>query len=192
MTIDQTTGYLYTVFYDRRNYSDANTDVYMARSTDGGTTWINERVSASPFAPTSGTFFGDYNNITAANGRVRPMWTRLTGSGLSVWTALIDFPIGINPISSRIPQSFSLHQNYPNPFNPSTKIRYDIPKRSSGETTLKVYDQLGREIATLVNEKLSPGSYEINWDAADFASGVYYYKLVSGSFTETKKMMLVK
>ena len=192
MTIDQTTGFLYTVFYDRRNYADANTDVYMARSTDGGTTWINERVSASPFAPTSGTFFGDYNNITAANGRVRPMWTRLTGSGLSIWTALIDFPIGIDPISSQIPETFALQQNYPNPFNPSTKIRYDIPKSSSGETTLKVYDQLGREVATLVNEKLNPGSYEINWDAADYANGVYYYKLVSGSFTETKKMVLVK
>ena len=119
------------------------------------------------------------------------MWTRLAGN-LSVWTALIDIPVGINTSNSQIPESFALHQNYPNPFNPSTKIRYDIPKRSSGETTLKVYDQLGREIATLVNEKLSPGSYEINWDAADFASGVYYYKLVSGSFTETKKMVLVK
>ena len=192
MTIDQTTGFLYTVFYDRRNYSDANTDVFLARSTDGGDTWINERISASPFAPTSFTFFGDYNNITAAHGRVRPIWTRLSPNQLSIWTALIDFPIGINPISSQIPKSFALQQNYPNPFNPSTKIRYDIPKQSSGETTLKVYDQLGREVATLVNDKLNPGSYEINWDAADYASGVYYYKLVSGSFTETKKMVLLK
>jgi len=191
MTIDQVTGIIYVVFYDRRNYTTANTDVYLAHSTDGGNTWINERISASPFLPTSGTFFGDYIGISAASGRVRPMWTRLSGS-LSVWTALIEFPVGVNTSNNQVPETFALQQNYPNPFNPSTKIRYDIPKQSSGETTLKVYDQLGREVATLVNEKLNPGSYEINWDATDYASGVYYYKLVSGSFTETKKMVLVK
>jgi len=192
MTIDQTTGYLYTVFYDRRNYTTASTDVYMARSTDGGTTWINERISTSPFSPTSQTFFGDYNNITAANGRVRPIWTRLTGGGLSVWTALIDFPVGINPVNNEIPKSFALNQNYPNPFNPTTKIRFDIPKQVSGASTLKVYDQLGREVATLFSGNLNPGSYEINWDAADNASGVYFYTLESGSLKATKKMMLIK
>jgi hypothetical protein len=199
MTIDQVTGYLYTVFYDRRNYADANTDVFMARSTDGGNTWINERISASPFTPTSSTFFGDYNNITAANGRVRPMWTRLTGSGLSVWTALIDFPIGINPVSSQIPESFALYQNYPNPFNPSTKIRFDIPTNAAGETTLKVYDQLGREVASLLNQNLAAGTYEINWDASEHASGVYYYTLKvrqagssTGYYLQSKKMVITK
>jgi hypothetical protein len=192
MTIDQVTGYLYLVFYDRRNYSNANTDVFMARSTDGGTTWINERISDSPFLPNSSTFFGDYNNITAANGRVRPMWTRLTGSGLSVWTALIDFPVGVNPVASQIPKSFILYQNYPNPFNPTTKIRFDIPTNAAGETTLKVYDQLGREVASLLNQNLAAGTYEINWDASDLPSGVYFYKLETTSLSETKKLVLVK
>ena len=72
MAIDQVTGYVYIVFYDRRNYTNTSTDVYLARSTNGGTTWVNERISTSPFTPNSGTFFGDYNGITAYNGKVRP------------------------------------------------------------------------------------------------------------------------
>ena len=121
MAIDQVTGYVYVVFYDRRNYSNNQTDVYLAHSTDGGNTWINERISTSPFTPNSGTFFGDYNGISAYNGKVRPMWTRLVSGQLSVWTAIVDYPVGIHTVSNEIPASYSLSQNYPNPFNPSTE-----------------------------------------------------------------------
>ena len=75
MTIDQTSGYLYFVFYDRRNYSNDSTDVYMAISMDGGNTFINRKISQSPFFPNEGVFFGDYTNITANNGVIRPIWT---------------------------------------------------------------------------------------------------------------------
>jgi hypothetical protein len=192
MAIDQATGFLYCVFYDRRNYTDNNTDVYMARSTDGGDTWTNERISTSPFNPTSGTFFGDYNGITAANGIVRPIWTRLVSGSLSVWTAIIDFPLGVDPMNTEIPTAFVLHQNYPNPFNPTTKIRFEIPVQAAGDVSLRVFDLLGRETATLVNGHLSAGTYEINWDAADHASGLYFYTLKAGTFIETKKMVITK
>jgi hypothetical protein len=192
MAIDQVTGFLYTVFYDRRNYTDNNTDVYMARSTNGGTTWINERISASPFLPGSSTFFGDYIGISAYNGRVRPMWMRLVGGALSVWTAIIDIPVGVEPVKNEIPNTFALHQNYPNPFNPTTKIRFEIPKQAEGEVSLKVYDLLGKEVASLVNGNLNAGNYEINWDAAEYSSGVYFYTLRASTYTETKRMVITK
>lgn len=90
MSIDQTDGTIYTVFYDRRAYKDDATDVYMAYSKDGGETFINEKISDKPFNPSAFNFFGDYNNISAHNGIVRPIWTRADGVRLSVWTALID------------------------------------------------------------------------------------------------------
>ncbi len=92
---------------------------------------------------------------------------------------------------------FVLNQNYPNPFNPITVINYSIPNvgqfaKSSHNVTLKVYDVLGREIATLVNEKQSPGNYEITFDAIGFPSGIYFYKLTAGNFTKVRKMILMK
>lgn len=90
MSIDPITGYIYIVFYDRRNYFDEQTDVYLATSTDGGETFVNEKISESPFRPTPLVFFGDYNNISAYNGVVRPIWTRLDQGKHSIWTALID------------------------------------------------------------------------------------------------------
>jgi hypothetical protein len=84
---------------------------------------------------------------------------------------------------------YSLEQNFPNPFNPSTTIRYQIP--NDGLVTLKVYDILGSEVTTLVNEQKSTGSYEVNFDASRLASGVYIYKITSGNFVSSKKMLLV-
>jgi len=91
MTIDQSNGNIYAVFYDRRNYSDTQTDVYLAFSTDGGEHFTNQKISESPFTPDKSVFFGDYTNITAYNGKVRPIWVRLDAKGLSIYTAIIDF-----------------------------------------------------------------------------------------------------
>jgi hypothetical protein len=90
MTVDQVTGYVYCVFYDRRNYTDKQTDVYLAVSRDGGATFENMKISKEPFDPSKYVFFGDYNHISAHNGMVRPIWTRLHNGVLSVWTALIQ------------------------------------------------------------------------------------------------------
>jgi len=86
--------------------------------------------------------------------------------------------------------NFNLGQNYPNPFNPSTQIRYSVVK--DGLVSLKVYDVLGREIATLVNEQQQPGSYEIKWDASDISSGIYFYQFKTKDYVDTKKMILLK
>lgn len=99
-------------------------------------------------------------------------------------------PTGVQPISNGIPDSYKLQQNYPNPFNPSTKISYSLPR--AGNVKLVVFDALGREIAILVNKQMNPGSYEVTWDASNYPSGVYFYKLTSGDYTETRKMILIK
>ena len=112
-------------------------------------------------------------------------------SGGDVW--LIKTTPDVNTVIQNndiIILDFSLHQNYPNPFNPSTTIKYSIPKLSL--VTIKFYDVLGSEVATLVNEEKSVGIYEMNWNASNLPSGVYFYQLKAGSFIETKKMILLK
>lgn len=97
---------------------------------------------------------------------------------------------GINKIINSLPENFSLSQNYPNPFNPTTIIKFSIP--NSQFATLKIYDILGREIATLVNEEKLPGNYEVKFNESNLASGVYLYRLQAGSFSQTKKFVLMK
>jgi hypothetical protein len=99
-------------------------------------------------------------------------------------------PTGVENIGKEFPKEFILEQNYPNPFNPSTSIRYAIS--SSQFVSLKGYDVLGKEVATLVNEEKEQGVYDIAFDASGLASGIYFYKLQIGSFVETKKMILLK
>ncbi len=97
---------------------------------------------------------------------------------------------GIMNISSEVPEGFSLSQNYPNPFNPMTKLKFQLPNNSF--VKLAVFDMPGKEIETLVNEYLQAGTYVYEWNALTLPSGVYFYKLTSGNYTETKKMVLVK
>jgi subtilisin-like proprotein convertase family protein len=101
-----------------------------------------------------------------------------------------DNPIGIKLISSETVKEFALFQNFPNPFNPFTKIKYQI--KNSNFVSLKVYDILGKEITTLINEKQSPGKYEVSFGGSNFPSGIYFYKLEAGDFTDVKRMVLVK
>ena len=289
MTIDQTTGVLYFVFYDRRNTSNNFTDVYVARSTDGGETFTNFKVSESSFNPSSSVFFGDYTNIAAYNKKIYPIWMRLDTSTLTVWTAMIndstevipveltnfsanvmdgkvnlkwqtaseinnlgfeiqrkqvhssqsavinndwttigfvygkgttiestdynfvDEPITSGFYSYRLKQldfngdyeysnefdvnfiladDFRLSQNYPNPFNPSTTIEYQIPQSSF--VTIKVYDALGKEVVTLVNEEKPAGIHEVNFEPKDLTSGLYLYKISAVGFEQTRKMLLLK
>jgi hypothetical protein len=104
-------------------------------------------------------------------------------------------PIGIKQIGKNVPTSFELYQNFPNPFNPTTKIRFTIPSAGAYGNIpfrLVIYDVLGREVTTLVNEQLKPGSYEVEWNASNYPSGVYFYKLMAGDFSDTKRMVLIK
>ena len=105
----------------------------------------------------------------------------------------------INSISNEVPSDYKLFQNYPNPFNPGTMIRFQITKSENGKgkienglIMLKVYDILGKEVSTLVNERLQPGTYEVPFSNKQLSSGIYLYKLEAGNFTDTKQMLLVK
>ena len=103
---------------------------------------------------------------------------------------------GVRNINNIVPENCKLFQNYPNPFNPKTKIMFDVILdsrfRGNDKVVLKAYDIMGREVQTLVNESLKPGTYEASLDGSMLNSGVYFYKLTSGNFSETKKMLLIK
>ena len=289
LTIDQTTGHLFVIFYDRRNTNGTATDVYVAKSIDGGETFDNFKISQTSFTPTASIFFGDYTNIAAFNRKVYPIWMRMDGTALGVWNAIVHDSSAIIPVELtnftssvengrvilswetatetnnkefeiersltqtlskgegfniwkvigfvngngtttqkqfysfidnpskdgnyfyRIKQvdfdgsfkysneievnfqniaSFTLLQNYPNPFNPTTTISYQVPH--TNHVLLKIFDALGSEIATLVNEIKQAGTHEITFDASKLPSGLYLYRMIANDQTFTRKMMLAK
>jgi hypothetical protein len=101
--------------------------------------------------------------------------------------------IGIEPNGNGIPDGFNLHQNYPNPFNPATKIKFSIPQNLGDKNiSLTIFDVLGNEVSKLIEGKLTPGDHEIEWNAENMPSGVYFYKLENSSFSLTKKMIVLK
>lgn len=115
------------------------------------------------------------------------------GWGTSSWSEVWSFTTLVTAVEEQepqIPSRYFLYQNHPNPFNPTTIFRFGI--RDAGVVVLKIYDLLGREAATVVNERLAPGTYTRQWDASGLTSGVYYYRLGAGSYVETKKLMLVR
>ncbi|MCW9094394.1 MAG: S8 family serine peptidase, partial [Ignavibacteriaceae bacterium] len=122
-------------------------------------------------------------------------WWRIKAFNAAGWSEFSDvwsFSVVITSLEddNRLPIEYSLKQNYPNPFNPITTIKYSVPQTS--KVVIKVFDILGNEIETLVNEEKLLGTYELNWNAANLPSGVYFYQIKAGSFVETKKMVLMK
>jgi len=188
MTIDQTNGYLYFVYYDRRAYTDNQTDVYLAWSADGGETFTNVKISESPFVPNDNIFFGDYNNISAHNNMVRPIWTRMDNGIRSIYTAIVDMTVGLEQ-ENAIP--FSIAQNFPNPFNTSTVINYKI--RESGQVSLKLFDQTGRVVAVLIDQKWHErGKYDFVFQNEPYRlkAGVYFYEIQAGAYSTHRKMII--
>jgi hypothetical protein len=114
----------------------------------------------------------------------------LNSVGVQIIPGIGNTPTGIDDHSIELVKEYKLEQCYPNPFNPSTKIKYSIPQSSS--VVIKVFDILGKEIETLVNEEKPARSYEVEFNATNLPSGVYFYQLISGNFVETKKMILLK
>jgi hypothetical protein len=110
--------------------------------------------------------------------------------GYKVTLHFKQFITGVSSEGTDIPTSYRLHQNYPNPFNPSTTISFSLPSKSF--VTLKVFDLIGREVATIVNEELPPGNHTKQWNADNLSSGVYFYRLQADSFTQTKKLVLLR
>jgi hypothetical protein len=158
-------------------YTAGNGGVF--RSTDNGQTFSNLNFTNSSTPVLSHINFGVIRASVGVSG---------TANG-GVWTyveAIIQSASNENEIASE----YRLFQNYPNPFNPATVVRYSLS--GNGHVSLKIYDVLGNEIVTMVNSVLPAGTYSAEWNAADYPSGVYYYKLISDNFSGTKKMLLLK
>ena len=151
-------------------------------------------------APFTGTYkpfkpLSQFINSNPAGLWILKVYDRAAGNTgfFKAWGLTIDIsnnPIGINSISAEVPQRFSLKQNYPNPFNPVTNINFSIPK--TGLVKLTVYDAAGKITAELFNGELEAGTYNYDFDASQLASGIYFYKLESNDFSQTKKMVLIK
>ncbi|MCX6164851.1 MAG: T9SS type A sorting domain-containing protein [Ignavibacteriae bacterium] len=128
---------------------------------------------------------GNYNAISQARPG-RGIWAVRSNGGISFHTLLMD----INKIGTASPNKYELFQNYPNPFNPVTNINFQIPQ--TGFVTMKVYDALGKEVQTLIEQELKSGFYETKFNAENLSSGIYFYKLATDKFTDVKKMVVVK
>ncbi len=160
-----------------------------------------------------GGIIKDVSSVSSDKGRLTGAFTssgnsllawadkRLDGNGIYAqelnYNGQLGIITGVSELGGIIPNRFALEQNYPNPFNPSTRIEFRIPARPAGGAnfgfvSLKVFDLLGREVATLVNETKPAGTYDATFNANNLSSGVYFYRLQSGSYVETKRMMLVK
>jgi hypothetical protein len=164
--------------------------LYALQHAEFGPPWLNNK----------GRLFRIQNGVvdTLISGMQRPSGMVFNPNGDLFITSIQDdnilkisnLPVGVEDENNFVADDFSLEQNYPNPFNPSTAIRYQVS--GSSNVSLKVYDVLGNEVATLVNEEESAGSYEVNFNAAGLSSGIYFYKLQAGILVETKKMILLK
>jgi len=152
---------------------------WLFKTTDGGYNWARENTSTN-----NNTF----ESIEFVNDTIG--WTCSTGGVIMHTTTGGQTLVTVKNISTEIPSKYSLSQNYPNPFNPTTNIKFSIV--NAGEVKLVVYDIQGREVRTLVNESLKPGTYEAAFDGSALNSGVYFYKLSTSTFSETKKMLLIK
>jgi hypothetical protein len=178
MAVDQATGYLYFVFYDRRNYEDNSTDVYMAVSQDGGETFINRKISESPFIPMQGIFFGDYTNLTVYNGIVRPIWTRLNNGQLSIWTHLTTADELITG-NYELPAVTSLDfESYPNPTGRYFYVTYETHQTS--KINLSLMDLRGKVIAHILRNQRKPaGLYvePVDVSTMGLSPGIYLIRV---------------
>jgi len=164
-------------FTDANNGTAVGRRGTILRTVDGGQSWISQTSGTDLFL--NGVYFTDANNgwIVGDNGTI----LHTTNGGV---TFVEEEQI------ADLPTAYYLSNNFPNPFNPSTKIKYSVPQTSTVQ--MKVFDVLGKEIETLVNEEKPVGTYELNWNAANLPSGVYFYRLKAENFVQTRKMILLK
>lgn len=204
-------------FVDANNGFAVGISGILLRTTNAGSTWspmvsgVTTDLNSINFINTSGAIVGNSGTIilSSNSGTTWTVQTSITNNNLfgvtmptaNTWfiagdsatvlrTTTAGNVVGINYSNLLTPEKYSLGQNYPNPFNPTTKIRFDI--KQSGLVKLTIYDMLGREVKSLVNENLNVGSYEADFDGSRLTSGVYFYKIDVGNYTEVKKMTLVK
>jgi hypothetical protein len=154
------------------------------------------------YSTNSGANWIQNNNGLPAEPKVSSIACHIFGGSYTIYTGLFENTtsgatiykysglIGIQSVTAEIPGEYFLLQNYPNPFNPATNIEFAVPRISF--VRLVVYDMLGREVEILVNKELKAGTYKADWNASKYPGGVYFYRLVTDNFTQTKKMILVK
>jgi len=164
-----------------------NEDIWLVKTdSNGDTTWTKKLGGFSHDKGTSVEQISDGGYIVTGYGR-------LPGS-FREDILLVRFdpedPTSVDDIESINVSSYNLEQNYPNPFNPTTNIQFGVSSKQF--VSLKVYDVLGNEIATLVDEEKPRGSYEVNFNATELTSGIYFYQLIAGTFVQTKKMILLR
>ena len=193
------------IFFDAyRTYINENDQLQILASTNGGSTYTSvvtlnggisgELVTAPPsttaFTPTASQWKKQTIPLPANTNKIRFNAITAYGNNLYIDSICVQSTVEVTQNGGIIPSVYSLSQNYPNPFNPVTNIKFGLP--NAGFTKLEVYDILGRVIKTLVNENKPAGSYTVDFDATNISSGVYFYKIESGGFTDIKKMVVVK
>lgn len=157
-------------------------------TSNGGANWdLDISTSAEMFSL-------DYKAVSPDSMDVWCVGSTGSGTGYTgkLYKARLQNLVGINAISTEIPERFHLYQNYPNPFNPVTKIRFDITGNTNDNTVIEIYDITGMKIETLVNRNLNAGIYEVTFDGFKYSSGIYFYSIICGNFKQVKKMILVK
>ncbi|HMQ80675.1 MAG TPA: YCF48-related protein [Ignavibacteria bacterium] len=166
-----------TIFFldNLRGYAITSSDM-LAATSNGGENWSLHDVCIPTRKLNEVQFIDPITGFISGDG----VFMKTTNGGLTFF----------NSHEILNPEKFRLFQNYPNPFNPVTNIKFDIPK--SGLVKITVFDMLGREVTSLINQQMQPGSSSVDWDASNYPSGVYFYKLETESFAESKKMVLVK
>ncbi len=185
--IDQTNGKLYFIFYDRRNYNDNKTDVYMAISEDGGETFDNIKISETPFNPSASVFFGDYTNISVHAGKIAPIWARADGTSMSLRTIVQD--------NSGIKSDIGLLVSdvYPNPSE--NEFYFSFMLHQESDVSLIVTDIFGKEICSIVNnETISQGKHIRTFYAEKYnlSSGVYFFRFFKGNEQQIRKIIYKK
>ena len=173
---------------------DSSGNVYITCNSDGIVTVKYSSTGNEEWASHYGTDYPrfPYGIRVDKTGNVYVGGNTMISRSTSFYTTIkyVQTPTAVEERSTSVPSNFSLEQNYPNPFNPTTTISYQLP--ISSKVTLRIYDLLGREVATLVNQEESAGWKEVEWDASSIASGIYFYKLQANNFIETKKMLIIK
>ncbi len=189
-------GGINVLYYDDRNTTSDSATVYLSRSIDGGNSWTDIRVGTNTFRPQAigglgQGYQGDNISMTSLGNTLWPVWMDNSTGLYQIWTSPIDIAaLSVELNETFVPEKFELLQNYPNPFNPTTQVRFRIAR--SGFVNMRVVDLHGREVRTLVNEELKPGSYSATFNAEGLASGVYFYQLRSEGIQQTRKMLLVR
>jgi hypothetical protein len=194
--LDTATGDLWAVFYDRRETTGNATDVYVAKSTDGGDSWSDFKVSESSFIPTANAFLGDYIGIAAYRNVVRPIWTRMENGVTSVWTAILgdSSRSGVEGWSMTDDDATAFLDLHGGAFGAMTRITFGMAQR--GVVKLTVHDALGRQVRRLIDEELEAGLHPAWWDgAADDGApapnGIYFVVLnVEGKSIVRKSVMV--